>query len=336
MARSTIKDIAKHLGVSPSTISRALSDHPDISKEMKKKVEQVAKEFHYTKNRRASSLRTKEPGIIALIIPEVNMFFMPELIYGINTEAEKKDLSVAIFQSDNSLEKEKKLLQYCLEMSFSGILLCLSFETNNLSHIHSVIGNEIPVVLLDKVILDSNCSTVSIQDEDAGYKSANYLLENGHQNVIGIFGNSELEMTQLRKMGFAKAFLENRVDESNLGLIEIEGILTLDTALEEELRQKPETTAIFCMSDELLINAHHLLMKLGYKIPNEISLISISDGFVPYYLFPNITHLHHSGFEVGYEALKVMASHLDNPNRKPDCTYLKTKFFEMQSVISIN
>lgn len=329
MSRATIKDLAKKLGVSPSTISRALSDHPDISENMKEKVRLVAEELNYTKNRRASGLRKNESNIIALIIPEINMFFMPELIYGVNLEAEKFGLSVAIFQSDNSLEKEKELLKYCLEMSFCGVLLCLSVETKNLSHIDKITKKEMPVVLLDKVLNTQNYSTITIEDELAGYQAAEYLHQKGHSSILSIFGNPDLSITHLRKNGFNKA-LQNYTDFPSKHIsLEIENILSLDSELETILTSNKNISAIFCMSDELLVNTHHLLMRMEYKIPEQISLLSISDGFVPYYLYPNISHLHHSGFEVGVVAVnELLENQTDNPNH----INVKTKLFEMESV----
>lgn len=336
MSRTTIKDIAKKLGVSPSTISRALADHADISTEMKKKVTQVAKELHYTKNRRASSLRTKASDIIALIVPEINMFFMPELIYGVNMEAEKHGISVMVFQSDNSFEKEQKLLQYCLEMSFGGVLLCLSLETNSLQQLDEIIACEIPVVLLDKVLSSDKYSTISILDENAGHRSGEYLYKNGHRQVIGIFANSDLTMTKNRVKGFKKAFSEQDDSPASIVTLNVENILELDEHLETLLKDYPESTAIFCMSDELLVNTHHVLMKNGYKIPDDISLFAISDGFAPYFLYPNVSHLHHSGYEVGVEAIKELKRYFEEEEHEPDKITVSTKLFEMDSVKKLN
>lgn len=338
MSRTTIKDIAKKIGVSPSTISRALADHADISAEMKEKVAKVAKELHYTKNRRASSLRTQKSDIIALIVPEINMFFMPELIYGVNVEAEKHGFSVMVFQSDNSFEKEKKHLQYCLEMSFAGVLLCLSLETNSLEHLNEIVDDEIPVVLLDKVITSGRYSTVSIKQKNTGHRAGDYLLENGHSSVIGIFGNSHLAMSQNREKGFRKAFKEQGVPDDAVITLNIENILELDEQLQQVMAEHQETSAIFCMSDELLVNTHHLLMKNGYRIPDEISLFAISDGFVPYFLYPNVSHLHHSGYEVGVEGIKELMRYFDTDEEEPGAekVHIFTKLFEMDSVKNLN
>ena len=149
MSTPTIKDLASELGVSPSTISRALSDHPDISEEMKEKVRELAKRLNYTKNLRASALRTKTSNVIALIVPEINMFFMPELIYGVNVEAEKNGLSVMILQTNNSLEKEKKLL---LQLHLGKI----DFSDEE----HKILLKVDEVLLVDKITKEKEVMTI--------------------------------------------------------------------------------------------------------------------------------------------------------------------------------
>ena len=135
MKRTTLKDLAKLLNLSPSTVSRALADHQDISEETKRRVQEVAQRMNYIPNLRAKYLRTRHSNVIALILPEMNMFFMPSLMNGINKVVEAKNYSLIVLQSDNSLWKEKQLVQYCLNLSVDGVLLSVSKETTNLSHL---------------------------------------------------------------------------------------------------------------------------------------------------------------------------------------------------------
>ena len=134
--RITLKDIAKTVGLSMATVSRALADHPDISRETKERVREVAQALSYIPNYRARYLRAKHSRLIALIVPEMNMFFMPSMITGINRVVQQNDYSLIVFQSDNSIVQERRLVEYCTQLSADGVLLVLSSETSDLAHLN--------------------------------------------------------------------------------------------------------------------------------------------------------------------------------------------------------
>jgi LacI family transcriptional regulator len=328
MKRVTIKDLARELGVSPSTISKALADSSEIGESTKHEVRELAQKLNYRPNLRAKYLQANHTDIIALIVPDINMFFVPELIYGINTIAREHGYAVMMFQSDDDFEKEKALLEYAYNLPVEGIIISLSEETKSTEHLSVFTEVDIPVVMADKIIPDLSIPSVSIDDSLATQKAVDYLIAKGHKNVLGIFGNPSLTMTQLRIDGFKNTMLP--ILENPL-ILSTERILELEEKLEKYLVEMPGITAIFTMSDELMVYTHYILNKKSIPIPDDISLISISDGFAPYNLHPNITHIHHSGFEIGVQAMNALLTALKKRTEYPP-EYIKTNLCELESV----
>lgn len=335
MKRTTLKDLAKLLNLSPSTVSRALADHQDISEETKRRVQEVAQRMNYIPNLRAKYLRTRHSNIIALILPEMNMFFMPSLMNGINKVVEAKNYSLIVLQSDNSLWKEKQLVQYCLNLSVDGVLLSVSKETTNLSHLSPLHDNEVPVVLLDRLIENESFSTVKIADQEAAFRATSYLIEKGHERIVGVFSDTKLSISTERIKGFKEAHANKRLKFKKSQVLTIDSVENFDHLFKQTIEKVKDVTAFFIMSDELMVRTFHLLRQSGYKIPEDCSLIAISDGKAPRFLFPNITHLHHSGHDVGEKAAHILIGLIQDYSDTVIDAKVKTALVELGSVQEI-
>ncbi len=311
MKKITLKELAKMLNMSPSTISRALSDHPDISEATKQKVREASQLYNYSPNLRARYLRTKSSGLLALILPEYNMFFIPELMNGINTAVSKANYSLLVFQSDNSFEKELDIIEYCSQISVDGILLSVGHGFKSKSELEKIAEFSPPIVLLDKVWANQSFSSVGIDDADISTKAVEYLVDNGHRHIGGIFGDNDLPITKSRKKGFESGIAKNK----NLikgNTLMIHDISKTENLLRRFLNSHKELSALYLMSDELMLTVHYHLLKMGYKLPEDMSLICISDGKLPYLLHPNITHFYHSGRELGKQAAEKLINMIGN------------------------
>ena len=304
--RVTLKDIARALGLSLPTISRALADHPDISEETKRRVRESAAAMHYIPNFRARYLRAKNSRLLALILPEMHMFFFPSLMTGISRVAQENDYSLIVFQSDNSVAHERRLIEYCTHLSVDGVLLALSAETTDLAHLETLHDCEIPVVLLDNTIDTTKYSTVTIADQDVGHDAAAYLLDRGHQRIIGVFGDQRQRISTMRLRGFKQTHAERGIKLAETQIVRMSSGEPVEQALARALDAHPDTTAVFTMSDELMMRSHYVLMQRGHRVPDDISLLAISDGLAPALLYPNVTHFRHSGMEVGERTAHIL------------------------------
>ena len=334
MKRTTISDLAGLLDVAPSTVSRALADHPDISPETKERVRDVAQAMNYIPNFRARYLRARHSRLVALVVTEMNMFFVPSLVSGINRALQQSDYSLLVFQSDDALVQERKLAQLCLNLSIDGVLLARSSETTDLAHLDALRKAEVPTVLLDKIIETDHYSTVAIDDVQTSRKAVGYLLDRGHRKIVGVFADGRQQISALRQRGFRQAYEERNVVWDDALIAEVPYLPDFDTVVGQAL-DAHEPTALFAMSDELLVRAHHLAARRGRGIPDDLSLISISDGHAPYFLYPNVTHLRHSGTEVGEKAAHILIGLMQHAGDSVIDVRIKTELVELGSVRAV-
>lgn len=337
MKRVTIKDLAKMLNLSTSTVSRALSDHQDISDSTKERVRMIAKEFNYTANVHARFFRKQHSGLIALVLPEINMFFTPSLIRGINKVIASTNYSLITFLSNDKYKREKEIIKQCLNWAVEGVLISLSNETYNLEHLTPLEHAKIKCVIFDKSLESEKHPSVVIDSLGSSYEVVTHLIRNGHRNILGIFGNPSLNISQERLKGYEKALRESNIPIKSENIIFVDKNTNLDFILPPILNHNKKLTAIFTMSDELLSKSLYHLGKLNFTIPKDISIVSISDGVYPYLVHPQVTYIKDSGSKMGGIAAKILLNSitggLENQNTS---TISSTKLIELESVLDIS
>lgn len=333
MKRVTIKDLAKILSLSTSTISRALSDHPDISEATKKRVRIAADEFNYTTNVHARFFRNQNSRLIALVLPEFNMFFTPNLIKGINKTIVSSNYSLITFLSNDSYKREKEIIKQCMSWAVEGVLISLSKETFDLSHLEALTNANIKCVLLDKALDNEKYPSVTIDSIEASCQAVSYLIKKGHRNILGIFGNPNFNISQERIKGYEKAMKENNLPILTENIVSVDKSKNLDFILPPILNHNKKISAIFTMSDELLAKSLYHINTLNLSIPEDISIISISDGDYPYLTHPQISHIKDSGSKMGKSACKYLLNSISNPSLNQSSRLIvSTKLVELQSV----
>lgn len=315
MSRITMRDIAKLLGVNPSTVSRALKDHPDIGEEMSNKIKQVARDLGYQPNYQAINFRQRKSKLVGLILPEMGRFFFPDMVKAIEEIVKKKGYNLIILQSNDILEKEKECIDLCLNFGIEGLLACLTKETQNLEHLNSLYQNNIPTVLVDKVVQERKSATVVINDFAAAYTAIHYLAGKKYQKIAGVFGNKNLAITQQRKAGFQAALKKHQLDSCEEYCFYANSVLDAKEKFYKLLQQDNKPKAVFTMSDELLVAIIQVIYEEKLRIPQDIAVISISNGYLPYYINPKITYIRHSGYEVGQAAANLLADLIEHSNK---------------------
>jgi LacI family transcriptional regulator len=298
MKRITIIDIAKMLSVNPSTVSRALADHKDVSSETKRKVRECAEQFNYIPNLHARFFRLKKSTQIALILPEVNMFFTPSLLNGLYAATEENGLSVVVFYSSNNLIREQESIKKCLSWAVDGVIIICSDETKDDSHLQDLVKAHIPVVLLDKVVDSDICQSVTIVDFDIAFNCCNILINKGCKSILAMFSSARFLMSQKRKKGVNEACTRSNISLENVHIEDVSSIektiMTMDLS---------KFDGIFVMSDEILFYLVGALRRIHFDI-NKIKISAISDGILPKNLGFDIDFVHHSGYEMGHTAVQ--------------------------------
>lgn len=306
MKRITIKDLARLLSISPSTVSRALANHPDISEATKNKVKSLAKEMGYRPNHVAVHFRKQHSALIALILPEITMFFFPQVIKAVEAAVRSKGYSLIVLHSQNSLALEQENIDLCMQFSVDGILLSLSKETTDLSYLEELLPPQFPLVLFDRVLPNSNYSTLTINDQEVAQQAVEVLIEKGHRRICGMFGYENLQISKQRYQGFVNAMNKHDLPIDKELILNDRNQHNTIEELSKVMAHTNHPTAIFAMSDELLIGIYQTLGRLGLKIPDDVAIICISEGYIPDFFFPKVTYVQHSGYEVGTLASQLL------------------------------
>ena len=317
MKRITIKDLADLLQISTSTVSRALSNHPDISDAVKKRVKEAAETFNYIPNDFAINFRKKSSKVIGLIIPKMSMFFIPSIIEGISAKFNKEGYQFFILSSEESLEIEKENLQTCANSRVDGVLISLTSKTQDFAHFKKLDDLGIPVVLFDKSLSEQKYDQVVFNNEKDAEECAKKLVHYQCKNILAIFGDKDLEITEKRKKSFENYL--NNYSEINYKSIFCDSAEMVKEKLEIILEYE-KFDGIFAMSDETLAGLNYALKIRGLSAkPSRI--IAISEGIFPKYLNPHYEFIKNDGIKMGMMASSILLEKIKNSDYKNFNTY---------------
>ena len=300
MNNTTLKKISEMLGLSISTISRALKNHPDISEKTKQRVNELANALDYEPNANAIHLRTSKNNLFGLIVPSISNFFYDSFIAAVEEESRKNNYSLLILQSGDDAAVEVENIKLCRQNRISGLFACITSQTVNLDPFLKLKGLDIPVIFFDKVPDDNTYNKVCVADALSANIAATTILESKKKKVLAIFGNENLSITKKRLAAFNKT-INKKIKTIT---VHANNSVEAEQLTIRSLKEKPDT--VFCMSDEILTGAMKAIQKSGLKIPGDIAVISISNGFIPTLYFPEITYVETSGYKLGKLAFSSM------------------------------
>ena len=325
MKRITIKDLARQLNLNPSTVSRALKDHPDISDETKLKVKELAELLQYRPNSFAINFRNRKTKTIGLIVPQLSMIYFPSLMEGINEILRKANYNLLVLPSNESLSGEKANLEICERNGIDGLLASVTKETMGSEHFQNLIDYKIPVVFIDRVPQgQKNASKVVVDDQKAAERATFCLLESGVERVIGFFGNENLQISQKRRQGFYTQCEKFNISPKNIQAYYCENRNEVNKILQDRIQQDGVPDGIFAMSDETLIGVMSAIHETGTKIPSQVAIVAISDGKFPEFYNPKITYVETSGYKVGKAAANLLMKLIENENNFYEQIFIDT------------
>jgi LacI family transcriptional regulator len=303
--RATLKNISHALNMSISTVSRALKNHPDISEETKKRVQEAATMMDYEPNTFAINLRTDKRNVVGIIIPFISNFFYQSFIAAVEEEAKKNEHSVLILQSSDNPETEIENLKICRMNRVAAVFVSISPRTKDINPFLKL-SQTTPIIFFDKVPPYEAFDKVCIDDEGAATIAAEEIIKKTKRRVLGIFGNQELSITQKRVLAFQNIFTSNkRITDLDISYASSSEEANQQTSIAFSKKNKP--SVVFCMSDEILAGTLKALQQFKIKIPNDVKIITISnDGFIPKLFEPEITYVETSGYGLGKLCFKRM------------------------------
>jgi DNA-binding LacI/PurR family transcriptional regulator len=335
MRQYTIKDIAIQLNLSPSTVSRALHKHPDISEETRQKVLDVAKELEYQPNPFARGLKKNQSKIIGVIVPQVKHFFFAAIMSGITDVAYKSGFAVMICQSNEREEREIINIQTLISQRISGMLVSLSQMTNSTDHFQLVIRLNIPVVFFDRVPEKEIASTVVVDDYEGALNAVEYLIKRGYRRIAHLAGPQTLSIGHSRFNGYVDALARHNIpfDEELVvygGLNEEDGVIGFQ-ALKNHFKKLPD--AIFTVNDPVAIGVFTQLKEHHYRIPEDVAILGFSDNPIASLIEPPLTTVRQPAYEIGRSAATLLIRQIENEEQdaKPEKIVLKTELIIRKS-----
>jgi LacI family transcriptional regulator len=335
----TLKQIAETLGISITTVSKALKNYPDVSPKTKKAVLELANSLSYTPNSFAVNLRTKESRTIGLIIPEVVHHFFSNVINGIIDEAEKSGYLVIILQSNESLEMEKKQVELLMNKRVDGIIMSLSNESNDDEHIREIIKKEVPFVMFDKISKLIPCSKVIINDQKAAFNAVEHLIKKGCKKIAHIRGPVNPQNAIDRFLGYKKALERNNIP------FDAKLVYTCKNVTFEEgkefakhiEREHPEVDGIFAITDLVAVGVLAHFNEVNIKVPEQVKIIGFSNWFMSQVITPKLSTVDQPSFEMGVASFKLLLEEMNSKKEllpfNPKTIELETNIIERESTL---
>jgi len=340
---TTIKDIAKELGISPSTVSRALKDHPDISTETKASVKETAERLNYEPNIIALSLKKQKTFTLGLVIPEIVHFFFSTVISGIEDVAHEAGYQIIICQSNENSEREVENIQALYNSRVEGLLISVAQNTSNIEHITRVYDRGLPIVFFDRLIEDVKADFVLVDDELGGFQATEHLVEQGYKRIAHIGGHPSLTLTKDREAGYRRALKKYGLKTKD-SWVEYcsSNDLERSTIISRKLfDQDSIPDAVFASNDMAAFGALQAARERNLQIPSQFGIAGFSNWQFGGLINPPLTTVNQPGYEMGREAAKILIQRIkdfedDNYDYSPETIVLPTSLIVRQSSLKKN
>ncbi|APQ16951.1 LacI family DNA-binding transcriptional regulator [Maribacter hydrothermalis] len=313
-SKITLKDIAKELDVSISTVSKALKNSKEISKDTKDKIKAFAKFYNYRPNNIALSLKNKRTKNIGVIIPDIVHHFFTTVFRGIEKYANEQGYNVIVCVSDESFEKEVVNMEMLANGSIDGFILSLSAETqlkNEFSHLKELLDQGIPIVLFDRVTSEIDCDKVILNDQEIAHEAVSHFINTGARKIALVTTEKFFNVSESRAKGYLQALRKNdiKVDEKL--------ILTLphdndNATLIRNFFQNNKVDAVLCVNEIFGIQCLSIIQDLGYKVPNDISVIGFTDGILSRFSVPKLSTVAQHGEKMGEQAAQMLINRMES------------------------
>lgn len=327
----TLKQIARELDVSVSTVSKSLRDSDEISKETRERVQAFAKFHNYKPNSIALSLKNKKFRTIGVIIPEIVHNFFSMVVNGIEHVANQKGYNVVVCFSNESLDREVINMETLANGAIDGFIVALTKETQlrqDFHHLQEVINQGMPLVMFDRVTYDIYCDKVVVDDTFAAYSGVNYLLKTGCKRIALLTIPDHISVGKLRNQGYFKA-----MQDADLPILQELIVVIDDIESVTEIRQlfdHEEFDGLLCVNEFFAATSLREAHDRGLSIPEDVSIIGFADGFLARNAYPKLTAIDQRGFEMGEKAAEMLIEKVENDDEED---YFRTEVIQTNLII---
>jgi len=305
--QATLKELAKRLNLSISTISRALRDHPDINEVTKLKVVELARELDYQPNQLALNLLKKRSNYIAVIVPKLSYHLYAQAISGIEAFAEEQGFSIMICQTNESYEREVNYIREFNAIRVAGYIISLASNTRDFSHFQQLVSKEIPVVFFNRDCEDVPASKVVIDNYKAAFEAVEHLKDQGFRRLAFMAGPKHVQISNKRLKGFVDALEQYGLEYNERYILHSDFSQESAIAAARKMIHLPEPPdAILTFSDQMAIGAMLAIKEAGLKVPNDIAVMGFNNEPVDNLIEPSLTSIDQPAYEMGWHAAEML------------------------------
>lgn len=319
-AENTIKDIALKLGLSPSTVSRGLKDHPHINEKTKKRIRETAARLGYKHNAIAASLRNNKSNTIGLIVPRISMFYQSAVLTAIQNKLHEYKYNLMVCQSNESVEIEKELVNALYASRVEGLIVSATLHTVDFSHFDVFCKSNCPLVFFDRVPTDYPANKIEGDEYNGGFMATMHLLELGCRRIAHIGGPLTCNLYKGRFAGYKDALKKYglSVDKELVFFHDLTAENGWKTG-EKLFSKKPYPDAVFACNDTTAVAIIQYAKSLGIAVPSKLKVIGYSNGPLSQIIDPPLTSIEQYTNKVGTEAAIMMMDLINNkmPQGKP-------------------
>jgi LacI family transcriptional regulator len=307
----TIYDIAKELALSPATVSRALSNHPAVNKNTRKKVFNMARDMGYRSNTFASNLRRQRTNTIGVIVPHLNSYFVSSVLAGMEKVANEAGYTLLISQSLETSRKEISNAHSLFNSRIDGLLVSLANDTENIDHFEPYFKKGIPLIFFDRVFADERCTSIVIDNLKAGYEATSHLIQQGCRRIVHLTANLDRNVYLDRFRGYQMALMEHGLayEKGNLILTNLGSEEARQEAARQVLEMEPRPDAVFMANDTGAATCIRAFKDAGLRVPADIAVVGFNDEPIARFIEPNLTTIHYPGYEMGEIAANNLINH---------------------------
>ena len=310
----TLKQIARELDVSISTVSKSLRNSPEISEDTRQKVQAFAKLYNYRPNNIALSLKNRKTKTIGIIIPEIGHDFFANLISSIEQVANEHGYNVIVCLSNESFDREVINMEMLANGSIDGFIISLSKETQfreDFHHISEVISQGMPVVMFDRVTNEIFCDKVIIDDKSAAYNAVQYLIDSGKRRIALLTTAHDFSVVKFGADGYLEALRDNDLPFDERLIVKMEDVTHCDAQI-DELFTKGSIDAVFAVNEVLAVTVIKIAARRNIRIPDQLSVVAFADGIISKYSTPSITTVSPDGAKMGMKAAQMLINRIEN------------------------
>ena len=326
----TMKDIARELGISVSTVSRALKDSPRISAERRAMIQQYAREHNFTPNVLAESLRRSKVQpvkVIGVIIPEFTHFYFSSVLAGIEEEASARGYLIMVAQSGESYEREVRICQSFYENKVCGIIVSQAKDTHRYDHFERLMEAGVPLVFYDRICTGVNASRVVVDDYMGAFNAVTHLIETGCKRIAFYGSAPTLEISKNRFNGYKDALLKHglKFDESITRICDNRA--DAEAITPELLEGEHVPDGFFAVNDDTAIGILYTAKRMGFRVPDDISICGFTNGQRAVACDPMLTTVEQRGVKVGEEAADILIDQVEGilPRDKAERRVVSTR-----------